>query len=491
MAILVQLLLLFVMFYWFYEYYNYFYLLSFLVSIITIVYIVNKEGTPEYKIAWIIPIAVFPAAGILLYFLLNIQYKSRSIGKKVNENDDIIKSILKQSNNIEKELEINDKYVNNLVKYMNNCSPYVMYKNTSSIFFKSGEEKFKSLLDDLKDAKKFIFLEYFIIAEGELWESILEILKYKAQCGVEVKIMYDGMCERYALPNNYSLILKSYGIKTIVNNKVIPILSTYQNNRDHRKIAIIDGKIAYTGGANIGDEYVNKIIKYGHWKDTAIRLEGEAVNSFTMIFIGMWNIFANKKLDYKNYLSSYKTSSDGYIMPYADSPLDYNKISKRVYLDMINTATKFVHIETPYLILDNEFSSALKYASKRGIDVKIILPHIPDKKYAFNLARSYYKELLNAGVKIYEYTPGFIHSKIFIVDNIKSVIGTVNLDYRSLYLHFECATYLYKSNTINKMEEDYQEILNKSEEMNLTKYKKISIINRISGRILRLFAPLM
>lgn len=490
-AMLVQLLLLLLMFYWFYEYINYFYWVSMLCALGTIIYILNKEGSSEYKIAWLIPIAIFPAAGILLYVLLNLQYKSKEIGRKASDNDDKIKLLLRQSDEVKDEINAKDKHVGNLIRYMNNCSPYTIYKNTSSTFFKVGEEKFDSLIEDLKNAKKFIFLEYFIIARGNLWDGILQILKEKAREGIEVRVMYDGMCEVQSLPHEYYKVLRRYNIKVKVINPVLPVMSTYQNNRDHRKIAVIDGKIAYTGGINIADEYINELERFGHWKDTAIRLEGEAVSSFTLMFLAMWNIYERTPIDYKEYMLDYKVESDGYVMPYADSPLDVNHISKRIYLDIINTANEYVHIETPYLILDDEMSSSLKYAAKRGVDVKILMPHIPDKKYAFYLAQSYYKELLNAGVKIYEYTPGFVHSKVFISDNIEAVVGTVNLDYRSLYLHFECATYLYKTSSIKEIERDFNKTLENSIEITLTLYKKRSIIKKIYGRLLRLFAPLM
>lgn len=491
LAIAIQIFMLLIMFYWFIEYTTYFYSISLLISLITIIYILNKEGNSEYKIAWLIPIAVLPSAGILLYILLNFQYKSKEIGKRLSDNDDKIKKVYKQSNELFDEIESSDKHVSNLVRYMNNCSPYIAYKNTTTMFFKSGEEKFDSLIKDLKEAKEFIFLEYFIISRGTLWDEILEILKEKASSGVEVRLMYDGMCETQGLPHKYHESLEKYNIKVKVINPVVPVLSTIQNNRDHRKIACIDGKIAYTGGINIADEYVNRKVRFGHWKDTAIRLEGEAANSFTLIFLAMWNVYEKNTKDYYNYLTDYKTKTDGYILPYADSPLDLNHISKRIYLDIINTALKYVHIETPYLILDSELISALKYAAERGVDVKIIMPHKPDKKYAFYLAQSYYKELLNAGVKIYEYTPGFIHSKVFISDDIEGVVGTVNLDYRSLYLHFECATYLYKNSSIKDMENDFNETLDKSKEITLTIYNKRSIFKKIIGRLLRLFAPLM
>lgn len=491
-ALLFQIFILVIAFYWFYEYIAYFYWIVLIFSLIIIIFILNKEDSPEYKISWIIPIVILPAAGILLYIFFNIQYKSRTIAKNISENDDSMKKVLKQSDDILSEIENSDIHVLNLIKYMNNCTPYTIYKNTRTTFFKLGEEKFDSLIKDLKEAKEFIFLEYFIVARGNLWNTIFEILKDKVREGIEVRIIYDGMCENLALPHGYSNTLKKHHIKVKIINPVVPTLSTYQNNRDHRKIAVIDGKIAYTGGINIADEYINKKLRYGHWKDTAIRLEGEAVNSFTLIFLAMWNVYEKNISEYSKYLRNYKIEScHEYVMPYADSPLDVNQVSKRIYLDIINTATRYIHIMTPYLIIDSELMSALKYAAKRGVDVKILMPNIPDKKYAFYLSQSYYKELLNAGIKIYQYTPGFIHAKEVISDNLEAVIGTVNFDYRSLFLHFECAVYLYKTNTVKDMENDYINTLERSQEITLQVYKKMPLIKRIYGQILRLFAPLM
>lgn len=306
--------------------------------------------------------------------------------------------------------------------------------------------------------------------------------------------MYDGTCTVSLLPHTYPERLKAEGIQCKVFNPIKPALSTTQNNRDHRKIVVIDGHTAFTGGINLADEYINEKERFGHWKDTAVMIKGEAVRGFTWMFLQMWD-FDVRDENYEKYLNievpEPKEKQSGYVIPYGDSPLDDESVGELVYMDILNTARDYVHIMTPYLILDNEMMTALTYAAKRGVDVKIIMPGIPDKPYAFALAKTYYPELLRAGVKIYQYELGFVHAKVFTSDKSKAVVGTINLDYRSLYLHFECAAFLYKVEAIEKVEEDFQETLNQCKRITMEDYKNEKIITRFGGRMLRLFAPLM
>ena len=305
--------------------------------------------------------------------------------------------------------------------------------------------------------------------------------------------MYDGMCSIAMLPWSFPETLKKKGINCKIFSPIVPALSTCQNNRDHRKIVVIDGKVAFTGGVNIGDEYINEYDKYGHWKDTSIMLKGDAVKSFVLMFLQMWNIDEKTLKDYEKYINTEENliKNSSYVIPYSDNPYDEDNIGEQVYMDIINTAKKYVHIMTPYLILDNEMIMALKYAAKRGVDTVIIMPHVPDKIYAYLLARTYYEELLEAGVKIYEYTPGFVHAKVFISDDDEAVVGTINLDFRSLYLNFECAAYMYRNSAINYIEKDFERTLEECENITLENHKKYSVFKKIIGRILRLFAPLM
>ena len=376
---------------------------------------------------------------------------------------------------------------------MSNYGGYPIYKNTRVTYFPQGEDKFAELLIQLDKAEKFIFMEYFIIEEGEMWGAVLEILKKKAAEGVEVRVMYDGMCSVVLLPYGYPKQLEKFGIKCKMFAPVIPVLTTSQNNRDHRKIVSIDGKVAFTGGVNLSDEYINRKVLYGHWKDTAVMLEGDAAKSMTMMFLQMWNITEKTEDIYADYIPDIPEipDADGYVMPYADSPLDGMNVGEQVYLDILNTAERYVHIMTPYLILDNEMITALTHAAMRGIDVKLILPHIPDKKYAYMLARSHYKELIEGGVKIFEYEPGFVHAKVFVSDDRKAVVGSINLDFRSLYLHFECAAFMYKCSEIAAIEGDYRKTLKKCIRIDMENIRKYPIGKKLLGSCLRLIAPLM
>lgn len=489
----IQIAILLSAFIWLSEYIAYIYGAFNIITIILIIYILNKKGNPSFKLAWMIPILVFPIFGVLFYLFVKFQFGSRVINYKLSKIIDETKEYLSQEDDVIKQLESEDKQIANLANYMINIGKYPIYKNTNVKYFPLGEDKFEEMKIQLEKAEKFIFMEYFIVEESYMWNSILEILQRKAKQGVEVRFMYDGMCSLALLPYEYPKILKEKGIKCKMFSPVKPALSTAQNNRDHRKILVIDGKIAFNGGINLGDEYINRIERFGHWKDTAVMLTGDAVKSFTLMFLQMWNINERNHDDFKKYIyiGREEQNAEGYVMPYGDSPLDNENVGEAVYLDILATAKKYVHIMTPYLIIDNEMMTALTYAAKRGIDVKLILPHIPDKKSAFMLARTYYPELLEAGVKIYEYLPGFVHAKVFSSDDEKAVVGTINLDFRSLYLHFECATFFYKVPTINCIEKDFQETLKKCKQITMDDYHKLNILYKIGGGFLKLIAPLM
>lgn len=483
-SLLVQLIILFSFFIWYYEYIPYLWILSTILSFLVIISILNSESNPDFKMAWIIPILAIPIFGTLLYIILNFQLIPKLIGRQVKQNEEKSMRNLKQ-----KEINFTDDRTKGFINYMNS-NGFIIYENTKQEYFPLGEDKYVKLLEDLKKAKHFIFLEYFIISKGEMWNSILEILKEKVKSGVEVRVMYDGMCSIMLLPYNYPKELESYGIKCHIFNPIKAIISTYHNNRDHRKIVVIDGIIGYTGGVNLSDEYINKKECYGHWKDTAIRIEGEAVNSLTQMFLTLWNTGKVNNENFLNYKIEHKVDSDGYVMPYYDNPYDKKNIGKQVYMDIISRASKYLYITTPYLVLDYELLNALKYAANRGVKVKILLPHIPDKKYVYMLARVHYEELINDGIEIYEYKSGFIHAKMFISDDEIATIGTFNLDFRSLYLNFEDGIYLYKSKTINEMKKDFLNTINKSIKITKQNVKQYSKIKLFIGEILRLIAPL-
>lgn len=473
-----------------------------LLGAVVVIYIINENVNSSFKLAWIIPVLVIPVFGTLLYLFVNLQIGTKYINNKIKDTSEQMKPYLNQEQNVIEELSQIDKNEVGLANYMNHSAGFPTYHNSSVKYFPIGEDKFAQLLIELEKAEKYIFLEYFIIAKGYMWNTILEILKRKVADGVEVRVMYDGMCSLMLLPYKYPEELARYGIKCKMFSPIKPILSTHQNNRDHRKILVIDGHTAFTGGINLADEYINREVRFGHWKDTAVMIKGEAVKSFTMMFFQIWNITEHNPENYEKYLLELDkqqgvgcntdiTDAGGFVIPYGDNPYDDENVGKQVYIDVLNRARKYVHIMTPYLILDDEMVEALTYAAKRGVETIIIMPHMPDKLYAYLLARTYYAELLVKGVKIYEYTPGFVHAKVFVSDDEKAVVGTVNLDFRSLYLHFECGMYLYHNKEVLTIEQDYQDTLLKCQEMTIEDCKKLAPIKRFAGQVLRLFAPLM
>ena len=349
------------------------------------------------------------------------------------------------------------------------------------------------MLEDLRTAKDFIFLEFFIIEEGYMWGRVLKVLEDKAAEGVEVRLLYDGTCALFRLPYRYPEMLGKLGIKCKMFSPIRPVISAHYNNRDHRKILVVDGRVAYTGGVNLADEYVNRIELFGHWKDVSLRLEGPAVRAFTLMFLQMWNVDESGDR-YAHFLTapvSAPKDAPGWVLPYGDSPVDNERVGELVYTDILSRAQRYVHIMTPYLILDTEMLAALTFAAKRGVEVCLLLPHIPDKRYAFALAKTHYGELMQAGVRIFEYTPGFVHAKVFVSDDCKAVVGTVNLDYRSFYLHFECAAYLRDVPAVADVEADFQATLKKSHEVTFEDLKRIPLTTRLAGWLLKVVAPVM
>lgn len=490
LLLLCQVLLLFSAYRWFAEYFDRFWIAQVIFSVAMILYLFNCNMDSTAKLTWLFLIMLFPIPATVFLWITQ-----KDIGHTITKNR--VKQLLGESRNkivqdptVVAKSEIIESGTDDLSHYLCRSGSFPIYENTQTTYFPLGEKKFEAMLEELKKAEKFIFMEYFIIDEGYMWGSILKILADKAAQGVDVRVLYDGMCEISLLPHDYPKRMGNLGIKCRPFTPLKAFVSTEYNYRDHRKILVIDGKVAFNGGVNLGDEYINRIERFGHWKDTAVMLKGEAVRSFTLMFLQMWNL-REQEPQWDEFLIDHREESDGYVMPYGDCPLDEDKVGEMVYMDILNRAKSYVHIMTPYLILDNELETALKFAAQRGVDVKLILPGIPDKKVAYALAKSFYKSLVGAGVKIYEYTPGFVHSKIFVSDNEKAVCGTINLDYRSLYHHFECATYMYKTSCVEDMAKDFEETLKECREVSLETIKNEKLYYKIVGGIMRTFAPLI
>lgn len=471
------------------------YLLGF-ISLIILLYILNARQNSSFKITWIILILFAPFFGVIFYLFTRVQPGTRFIGIRIEAALEEQAPYLAQDPYVLEALEEEAPEAAGLARYIHDSGKYPTYRNTQIRYFSSGEEKFEEMVRQLREAKEFIFLEYFIVDKGVMWDTVLEILEQKVKEGVEVRFMYDGTCSLSLLPPNYPRKMKALGIQCKVFAPITPFLSTHQNNRDHRKVLVIDGHTAFTGGVNLADEYINEIERFGYWKDTAVMLRGEAVRSFTLMFLQMWDIRETMPTPIEPYMRydfqmETRLWGGGYVTPYGDSPYDNENVGERVYMDVLYSAKKYVHIMTPYLILDEEMITALTYAVKRGVEVIIIMPHIPDKIYAYLLARTYYRQLIDEGVQIYEYTPGFVHAKVFTSDDEKAVVGTINLDFRSLYLHFEDAVYLFRNQAIKVIEKDFQRTLEKCQKITKEDCRNYNVFKKLAGRILRLIAPLM
>lgn len=441
----------------------------------------------SYSLPWIIILIIFPLVGIILYIILGNNKKRSKTLKKITESEKESKKYLIQDQKIEEECKNNSR-----IRYLSNYAGYPVTKNNEAKYYPLGEEAYEAMIEDLKTAKKFIFIEYFIISHGKMWNSILKILEEKVGQGVDVRVMYDDFGCITTLKKTYPKELEKKGIKCVAFNRLNPIAGIIMNNRDHRKIMVIDGKIAYTGGINIADEYINTYEKYGHWKDNAIRILGEAVWSYTVMFLTIWNAFQKEDEDFTKFKYEFgeKPKEDGYVIPYGETPLDEETTSEDVYLNIINQASDYVYIFTPYLIIDTDMMNTLKLAAKRGVDVRIVIPGIPDKKIVYTLSESYAEPLINSGVKMYKYTPGFIHSKVFISDDHIATVGTINMDYRSLYLHFECGCYFEDASVIKEIKKEFEDTINKSHEISKEEATP-KFLKGIWQTVLRLFAPLM
>ena len=465
-----------------------------LISLLVSIYVLTRRDTGAYKSTWIFLILLFPLFGGLFYLSSEFQSSVRRFRKKTNHTEEKAKRLMSLPETgydaaIEKNPECTRQF-----RYLQDFAGFPIYDGTKTKYLSPGEMKFEYLVQELEKAEKYIFLEYFIVQEGKMWNTILEILKRKAAEGVTVRLLYDDFGCFALLPKDYPKILKGYGIECAIFNPFRPFLTIKQNNRDHRKIVSIDGKVAFTGGINLADEYINAIDKHGHWKDASVMVEGKAAWSFTLMFLQMWELTVGTDEDYAQWYpwadKPCDIQSNGFVLPYADSPLDKENVGEHVYMQILNNAKDYVYINTPYLIIDDKMVSALCLAAKSGVDVRIVTPHVGDKWFVHTTTRSYYRELIKAGVKIYEYTNGFIHSKTFVSDDRTATVGTTNLDFRSLYLHFECGAWMYDSEAVMEVKEDFLKTLEICQPITAQDCKA-NLFKRTVQDFLRIFAPFM
>ncbi len=459
-------------------------------TVVMVLYIINSRMDPTAKITWLIVIMLLPVFGSLFYLFTCRDLGHRAVRKKLQRIYAATPRADSPSDALE-QLTRQAPGAGAMARYVSGMTGIPVSQNTQATYFPLGEEMLEQMLLELKKAEKSIYLEYFIIDEGVMWGRILEILAEKAAQGVDVRVIYDGTCEFLLLPKGYSKKLQELGIACHVFAPVTPFLSTHYNYRDHRKILTIDGKVAFTGGINLADEYINAIHPYGHWKDTGIMLKGDGAGSFEKMFLQIWNLEEREIRFPQEEHSRQLQDGNGFVLPYYEDPLDREHTARQVYIDILNRARKSVRIMTPYLILDGELESALTYAAKRGVEVTLVLPGVPDQKTPHALAKSHYPVLVEAGVKVYEYTPGFVHAKVVVADDCEAIVGTINFDYRSLYHHFECAVYLHSVPCIADISRDFEETVARSAAVTPETIRREKLFYKLAGPVLKAVATLM
>ncbi len=479
---------------------------DFVLGLVIAFAIFTRDDAPEYKLSWILLILVVPIFGCFMYLIFGNKKRGKWEKRKIAGYQDLMQAHsmaeFKSSPNSTalqppegavalEELPPEDLRLHN---YLANITGCMTYSNTQFSYYSLGDYCYPVMLEELKKAQKFIFLEYFIYEKGQFWDSVLEILKEKVAQGVDVRLMYDDMGSIGTLPNKYYLKLRQYGIKAVAFNPVRPRLNPRLNYRDHRKVCIIDGNTAISGGINIADEYINRTIRFGHWKDNAFILKGCGVWSYTFMFLQLWIFSAPKKYaieDFSLYYPTEKKKTDGLVQSFGDSPLDNFYVAENAYIHLINTAKKYVWISTPYLILDSAMVNALKLAAQSGVDVRIITPAIPDKKIVYALTKSNYKVLIANGIRIFEYVPGFIHSKMFVSDDKRAIVGTTNMDFRSFYLHFESGSVFYGGSMVSSVKSDFSHTFELCKEVTMKDVNNRSWVMKLTGQLVKLIAPLL
>ena len=485
------------------------------VAVLVVLHIVNRSMNPNNKLLWTFLILLSPVFGLLLYLIFGRRGAVVINRKKMDAiKSDMLKHLY-QTPAVNQTIEFQDKTVYRQMKYINDWSGYPVYQNTSTKYYKCGEEMFPDMIVELEKAERFVFLEYYIIEAGYMLNHILEILERKIKAGVDVRLIYDDIGSIGTVPQNYANVLKARGIKCLPFQPFWPLMSVLFNNRDHRKMMVIDGKVGFIGGMNLADEYINQVERYGYWKDTVVRLKGEAVWSLTLMFLTMWEYVGGQKSDINSFLGYQKLGTrienvsssdaekmasiglkeeayeDGYVQPYCDCPFDEEYVGENVYLNIISQSVDYVYIFTPYLIIDNEMLTSLCNAAKRGVDVRIVTPGVPDKRIIYWITQSYYRVLIESGVKIYQYRPGFLHAKSFLCDDKIATVGSVNLDYRSLYLHFECGVFLYRCKAVEELKGDCLEVFACSDEITIAFCDEQHVFVQLFQGVMRLLAPLL
>lgn len=476
---------------WLADYFAAVYVVLNIFSILIVIWLFGKDENPSYKMAWVFIIMALPIFGGLFYLMFgNKRMPHITIDRMNHWEKRVQKSVLKKTGCLE-QLDHENPHLVPLARYLSSTTGFPLCSKTQAEYLSIGEEIWEKMLEELRKAEKFIFMEYFIVDKGIMWDSIFEIFKEKAKQGVDIRFMYDDIGSIHTLPHRFQDELRKDGIQCVLFNPFQPHLNSMMNYRDHRKITVIDGNVGFCTGINVADEYINAFEKHGHWKDTGVLLRGEAVGNLTSMFLSLWNFSCPTDTDFEQFQPTAAFPSDGFVQPFGDTPLDGINVEEDAYMQIINRATRYVYITTPYLIIDHEMITALCTAARSGIDVRIITPHVPDKWFVHETSRSFYQILLDAGVRIYEYTPGFVHAKMYVSDDNVAIVGTANMDYRSFYLHFECGVCFYQSPIVQDVLNDILETLKKCQEIPKDYNRTVALPRRLIRPILRLFSPMM
>ena len=492
LLMLIQVVILFTFAFFLANQFSLYYIISTVFAVLIILDLASQDMNPSFKLPWAILVMAVPVIGVPLYYLFAKSKQSRRISNRFKKYRALMRNTIPNPEDHISDIEAEDPQIAKQMRYVEKTAYAPVYRGTEATYFASGEELFEAILKEIAKARKFVFLEYFIIEEGKMFGDILEILKKKVAEGVEVRIMYDDIGSINKLPMKYDKKLEAMGFRVSVFNKMKPSLDAFLNYRDHRKILVVDGNVGFTGGINLADEYINEVERFGHWKDTGIMLKGQAVTKLTETFLQLWHFSRGEnKIDYKEYASTETYESDGYIQPFADGPSTDDLTCELCYMGLINSATDHFYVMTPYLILDHEMTTALCHAAKSGVDVRIMTPHIPDKKTVMAVTRSNYRALLMSGVRIFEYTPGFVHAKSVVMDGKVCVVGTANFDFRSLYLHFENCVLCYKTRCVEDVERDFLQTQESCKEVTLEEIKKKGAFYALLQAALKVFSPLL
>lgn len=493
LAVLIQVSWFVALFIWLRNYSTILELIFTIITFVVVLKIYAKQGNTVFKTPWIILILALPLLGLCLYLLFGHREATHKMRMRFEKIDPVILKELRQEPEVMVALEQQDFSVANQCRYLGRYCGYPVYQNTDVVFYKEASDGFEAQLEELSKAEHFIFMEYHAIQEAEAFERLKAVLAERASKGVEIRIIYDDVGSIGFIDPGFIKRMEDIGVQCRMFNPVKPVMNIFMNNRDHRKITVIDNKIGFTGGYNLADEYFNITHPYGYWKDTGVKLAGDAVESLTAMFLEMWNAMRETDTDYGKYLvkSGYQAREKGFVNPYADSPLDGEYVGENVYLNMIKHAKHYFYVSTPYLIISDEMSRELCMAAQRGVDVRVITPGVPDKKMVYRLTRSYYNVLVSKGVRIYEYTPGFLHAKQVLCDGELATVGTINFDYRSFYHHFENGVLLYDYDCIENIREDFAETMAVSQEVTELYRTGKKAVLRIGQCFLRLFAPLL